>query len=142
MKTISRPTKPIGTAPKSATRMGNNPGGGIGSRVVRPTGVRNGTPAKGLNPGGVSQGGEALGNHVTDGSTKLPYRGEPVRNNLTPAGGMVKLGNEVATNVGKGGPGAGREVFKTGSQGQCGPTRSPNASGRDILSGFGPDSKR
>jgi hypothetical protein len=46
----------------------------------------------------------------------------------------VKLGNEIAGNVGKGGPGAGRDVHKSGAQGQHGPvagTRRP--SGRGIL---------
>jgi hypothetical protein len=114
MKNVSRPTKPIGTAPTSARTMGNKVAGGIGSRVVNPQGVRNGAPARGLNPGGVSQFGEAIGNHVTDGG-RVPYRGDPVRNGLTPAGGAVPLGNQIATNVGKGGVGTGRTLY-----GQCG----------------------
>jgi hypothetical protein len=138
MKKVSRPTKPIGTAPTSSRTMGNKVAGGIGSRVVNPQGVRNGAPARGLNPGGVAQFGSAIGNHITDGG-RVNYRGDEVRNGLTPAGGAVPLGNQIATNVGKGGPGAGREVFKCGSQGQSGPTRSPNATGRDTLAEFGPD---
>ena len=42
-----------------------------GERKVEPT-------PKAINPGGVSQWGEALGNHVTEGPTRIPYRGEPV----------------------------------------------------------------
>jgi hypothetical protein len=55
----------------------------------------------------------------------------------------VKFGNEVALNVGKGGCGTGRTIYKTGSQDQHGqPAQgNPPSQGRDILSSFGPDSK-
>jgi hypothetical protein len=139
----SRSTKPIGTAPTSKRTMGNKPGGGLGSRVVNPQGVRNGTPARGISPGAVSQIGEAIGNKVTaEIGGKISYRGEDYLVGKTPAGGAVPLGNQIATNVGKGGPGAGREVFKCGSQGQSGPVRSPITTGKDILNEFGPNSKR
>ena len=138
-KQSGRPTKPGGTAPTSARTMGNKVAGGIGSRVVNPQGVRNGTPARGINPAAVAQLGGVYGNHSTDHSKVLPYRGEDYLVGKTPAGGAVPLGNQIATNIGKGGPGTGREVFRCGSQGSPGPVRSPIATGRDTLAEFGPD---
>ena len=136
---INKPSKPTSNA-RASTRSGPNVvAGGIGSRNVSPQGVRNGAPAYGVGPGWASQLGSQLGNHSTEQGRNIPYKGEAMRDGLTPAGGAVPLGNAVALNVGKGGPGTGREVFKCGSQSQCGPTRDPNATGRDILSGFGPD---
>jgi hypothetical protein len=56
----------------------------------------------------------------------------------------VKFGNEVALNVGKGGCGTGRTIYKTGSQGMQGNVAPGNApaKNRDILSEFGPESSR
>lgn len=51
---------------------------------------------------------------------------------------QVPLGNDLATNVGKGGPGAGRTVYRSGSQAQTPPAREMPA-GRDTLSEFGPE---
>jgi hypothetical protein len=118
----------------------NKPAGGLGSRVVKDVGVRTGQPARGISPRGVSQIGASIGNHSTDQGTNLSYKGEKWFDGKTPAGGAVKLGNELATRVGKGGPGADRTVMRCGSQTGVSPTRSPNASGRDILGSFGPDS--
>jgi hypothetical protein len=53
------------------------------------------------------------------------------------------MGNKVALNVGKGGPGAGRTLYgKSGVQGQHGsvnPGQSRLGAGGDILREFGPD---
>lgn len=111
---------------------------GTGSRNVVHKPVITGKPAYGIDPGGVSQWGEAIGNHVTDGRTKLGYRGEPFRNGKALIGATIPLGNEVAAKT-VCGVGGSREVFKAGSQGQSSPTRSPNATGRDTLAEFGPD---
>jgi hypothetical protein len=136
-----KPTsKASGTSPNSARSGGNVIAGGRGSKVVRPTGTRDGQKAFGVSPRGVAQIGYSVGNHVTEGQSgqsRLPYKGEQWLDKPPIA---MPLGNEIAKNVGKGGPGVGREVFKCGSQGTSGPTRSPNASGPDILSQFGPDS--
>jgi hypothetical protein len=121
---------------------GNRPGGGLGSRVNVSVPVRTGRPAIGIAPGGVSQIGSAIGNHSTDQGSNLSYKGEKWFDGKTPAGGAVPLGNQLATNVGKGGPGTGRTVMACGSQTGVSPVRSPNASGRDILRDFGPDNKR
>jgi hypothetical protein len=53
----------------------------------------------------------------------------------------VKLGNEVALNVGPGGCGTGRTLYgQSSSQGQHGPVAgNPKPAGRPILSEYGPD---
>ena len=103
---------------------------------MKEVGVRTGQKPTGVNPAAVSQIGSSLGNHVTDGSTKLAYRGEPYRTK-TPIG--VPLGNAIATNIGKGGPGTGRTVMVSGSQCQTGPVNpgspAPGAS-KPIFPGF------
>jgi hypothetical protein len=114
-------------------------GGGPNSRNVKEVPQRLGTPARGISPGAVSQIGSAVGNHATEGAAVLRYRGENYLVGKTPAGGAVPLGNQIATNVGGGGPGAGRTIHHCGSQSELSPTRSPVASGRDILSSYGPD---
>ena len=114
-------------------------GGGPGSRVNKSIPVRTGAPARGISPGAVSQFGSSVGNKVTDGG-KVAYRGERYLEGKTPAGGNVPLGNQVATNVGKGGPGTGRTVMRSGSQ--QGMPVTPRAIGptRDTLAEFGADS--
>jgi hypothetical protein len=85
--------------------------------------------------------GQMQGSHVTRGE-ESSYRGEPLHNNRSFQ--PVKFGNEVALNVGKGGPGTGREVMRSGGQGlhgAVGPGNAP-AKNRDILSDYGPDYRR
>jgi hypothetical protein len=123
-------------ARSSGMKGGSRPGGGPASRVVKEVGVRTGQKPTGVNPAAVSQIGSSLGNHVTDGRTKLAYRGEPYREK-TPI--SVPLGNAIATNIGKGGPGTGRTVMVSGSQCQTGPVNpgspAPGAS-KPIFPGF------
>jgi hypothetical protein len=97
-------------------------GGGIGSnKLVRP-GVRTGAGREGIRPGHAGQIGTALGNHTTDGTV----RGSPVEPMTLGAQPIsAKLGNEVALNVGRGGPGAGRDVHRSGSQATHGAGRKP-----------------
>jgi hypothetical protein len=111
-------------------------GGGATGKNVRNVGVRTGSPtANKVSPQAVSGLGLAKGNHAeTVGTVKRPP--EPL---VTGRGPQVPLGNAVAQNVGKGGPGAGRVVHARGSQGQHGPVAgSPQPQGRDILSDFSP----
>jgi hypothetical protein len=117
---------------------GNRPAGGIGSRVVKQQSVRTGQPAKEMRPKGVSQIGQSLGNHSMDsGGKRLTRSVEPVRGASMRS---VPLGNETAKSAGSG-PGAGRTVMGSGSQGQHGGVAgSVKPAGRDILSEFGPDS--
>src|SRR6516165_2374502 len=97
--------------------MSNQKGGGYGSRQHVEKPIRTGSGSRSTNPGGVGQLGEKQGSHITRHSDSN-YRGEPLH------GGRsfqpVKFGNEVALNVGKGGPGTGRDVHACGSQGNHG----------------------
>lgn len=120
-------------------RSGSGSGGGHGSKNIVHPSVRTGSGSKSTNPGGVGQIGQSQGSHVTNkGDTG--YRGEIFHKppNFQP----VKFGNEVALNVGSGGCGTGRTIHKTGSQGLTGSGGAPEPAGRDILSEYGPDSKR
>jgi hypothetical protein len=112
-------------------------GGGINSRNVTNRSVRTGAPARGVNPGHAAQHGMALGNRAMDRQTN--YRGEPLMAKA-PVSGAVKLGNQTAKEAGQG-PGAGRTVMGSGSQGQHGGVAgSVKPAGRDILNEFGNDS--
>jgi len=111
---------------------GNQKGGGYGSRQHTEQSVRTGTGSRGTNPGGVGQLGQMQGTHTTNRRTESDYRGERLHNDRTFQ--PVKFGNEVALNVGKGGPGTGRDVHSAGSQschGDVAGTRRP--AGRGIL---------
>jgi hypothetical protein len=121
--------------------MGNKKGGGMGSRSMNaPTTYFTGQPSTRINPRGVSQVGQAMGNHATDSGKILRGQPEPVRTG--PVGGMgsVELGDSKALDVGGGGPGTGRVVMPCGSQ--SAPPAAPSIKGTDILRQFGPDSKR
>src|SRR6516164_5415593 len=117
-------------------RSGTGSGGGIGmNKNVRPS-VRTGTGSYGTHPGGVAQLGQHVGDKATHGNSKgSGYRGEPLHNNRSFQ--PVKFGNEVALNVGKGGPGTGRNLYgQSGSQGCHGsvaPGNPPPNRQRDAL---------
>ena len=99
---------------------GHKPAGGIKSRVNVSPPVRTGSGSRSTNPGGVGQLGNKQGNHLTHGRGATSYTGEPLHSGRSFQ--PVKFGNEVALNVGKGGPGTGREVMACGSQGVHGAT--------------------
>jgi len=116
--------------------MATRTGGGINSKVNVSPSVRTGRDANKISPEGVAQIGAAV---------QFPRK--PL---VQGTGGYgVKYGNEVALNVGKGGPGTGRTVHASGSQGQHGPAAqgardtAPDTPatkpGRDILSDYGPE---
>src|SRR5690349_16826907 len=90
-------------------------GGGIASNKLVNVGVRGGSAANKVSPGAVSMIGVKQGNHASDPSHTVRGKPEPLM-----AGQMhsVPLGNAVATNVGAGGPGKGRTVYRTGGQGR------------------------
>jgi len=99
-------------------RSGTGSGGGIGmNKNVEPR-VRTGTGSRGTHPGGVAQLGQHTGDHTTNRPGSSGYRGEPLHNNRNFQ--PVPFGNAVALNVGKGGPGTGRTIYRTGSQCQTG----------------------
>jgi hypothetical protein len=111
--------------------------GGYGSSVNKNVGVRYGAVAKPSSPGGVSQIGSSMGNHAT-GSGKLNRSVIGMDGGKTPI--SVPLGNQLATNVGGGGPGTGRQLLgKSGTQCQTGPANpgQPNAgANKKIFPGF------
>lgn len=101
----------------------SNAGGGPSSKQVVNKPVKYGTPARGVSPGGVNQLGTIRSDHATDAQGKI-LRGDrtPLYGGPGPTNAGQKLGNEIATNVGKGGPGTGRTLHgQAGSQAQHGP---------------------
>jgi hypothetical protein len=89
-------------------------GGGIHSNKVVAKPMRGGAPREGITAGYAGQLGNALGDHVTDRGAQTANRAaEPMK---TAAPYKSAMGNELATNVGKGGPGKGRTVYASGSQ--------------------------
>lgn len=91
-------------------------GGGANSRVVRNVAIKSGAPTtRQINPGAVSQIGIKQGNHAENRTVQRPA--QPIVAASRP---QVPLGNAVALNVGKGGPGAGRVVHPCSSQGNHG----------------------
>src|SRR6516162_11761834 len=119
-------------------------GGGYGSRPHVEKPVKTGTGPRSARPAGVAMFGTMQGSHSTvGGGSETSYRGEKLHNDRTFQ--PVKFGNEVALNVGRGGPGKGRDVHASGSQGVHGGTNPGNpraVPGRDLLSDFGPDYRR
>ena len=106
-------------------------GGGIQSnKLVRPD-VRTGQPYKGSSPAAASQLGQSTAFKKEQVEVGRAYTGSP-------------LGNQVALNVGAGGPGTGRTVHHCGSQGTHGNVNpgNPPPAGKDIISEFGPDKRR
>jgi hypothetical protein len=85
-------------------------GGGVSMNKNVKVGVRTGQPSKATSPAAAAQLGAAtvFSKEQADGG------GRAERNS-------VPLGNEVALNVKGGGPGTGREVHRSGSQGYYGP---------------------
>ena len=116
----------------------SNAGGGANSRQVRP-GQKLGATATGIRPSYPDTLGNMRGSHVTDRGD-LPYNPIPMQTVKPPI--SVPLGNAVATNVGAGGPGKGREIHRTGTQMQYGAATSsrPAPTGADPLAAWFPNS--
>jgi len=114
-------------------------GGGIqGNKNVKVS-VRAGPPSTNVvSPRGVSQLGYATGSRMNKtGSYTTENAALPVLQGTKP---RVELGNKLATNVGGGGVGTGRTVYRTGYQSLHGPVVAGQSPGRrDILSGYGPE---
>jgi len=114
-------------------RSGTGSGGGVGMNKNVRVGVRAGPASTNvMSPAGVSALGIAKARTV-----------EPIK---TGTAAQVPLGNQVATNVGRGGPGTGRTLYgQSGLQGQHGPANPGNP--RPVpqshpLSEFGPNKTR
>jgi hypothetical protein len=94
---------------------GHRPGGGIKSRQHVETKVKTGAPRERIRHSGVAQIGQRVGNHVTN-------QGATGYGGINPFGAgqgyPSRLGNELALNVGGGGPGKGYKQYgQSGSQG-------------------------
>ena len=83
-------------------------GGGITSNKFVQPNIRTGSPNKGTSPAAADQLGQSVSFKREQVEMGRAYQGTP-------------LGNEIALNVKGGGPGKGREVFRSGSQGRHGP---------------------
>jgi hypothetical protein len=113
---------------------GHIPGGGLHSRNVRHSTAPKVEPrAHAKSPGGVSQYGAHVGDHITNKSG-TGYRGDPVN---IGCGYQNPVG---PTNMALSGPGAGREVMGSGGQGMHGAT-NPGMPGLPSTRGQWPDSK-
>jgi hypothetical protein len=115
-------------------------GGGINSSVVKNVGIQGGSrTTQPVSPRGVSQLGYSPGSTLDRaGSFTTKSSALPVFEAKKP--NPVPFGNQLATNVGPGGPGTGRTVMRSGSQATHGPVVQGNApQGRDIFSQFPPE---
>jgi hypothetical protein len=107
-------------------------GGGINSSVNKSVGVRGGKPTTNvISPRGVSEYGYATpgklkaGAHTADNTSLNVFERK--------AAAAAQMGNAKALDVGKGGPGTGRTVLRSGGQGVHGPVAGPAPiQGRDI----------
>jgi hypothetical protein len=119
-------------------KSGHRPAGGPHSRNVKHTTAPKVEPrARGVNPSAVNQLGGMVGDHVTHTGESTGYRGEPL---VRGPGYNAPVG---PTNMMPSGPGGGRKVYASGSQGTQGrPARGNPEPARDILSSFGPESSR
>jgi hypothetical protein len=102
------------------------------SKNVVQQSVRTGSGSRGTRPGGAESIGKSYGDHITN-KDSTGYRGPKFHDDKSFQ--PVPFGNQVALNVGKGGPGTGRTLYgQSGQQGQHGPVAgSPRPRGRDIL---------
>src|SRR5262249_45295087 len=92
---------------------------GYGSRPHVEKPVKTGTGPRSARPAGVAQIGYAVGDHSTaHGGGPTGYKGEKLHHDnrtFQP----VEFGNKLATNVGRGGPGAGRTLYGQSGQQGC-----------------------
>jgi hypothetical protein len=114
-------------------------GGGLNSRVVKRVGIRAGaSSARIVDPAGLSQLGAAQGGKLRrEGSFTGINSSKPVFQGTMK---QVPLGNQLSTNVGKGGPGTGRTTYRAGYQGQHGaPVQGSTPTPKDTLAEYGPE---
>ena len=121
--------------------MSHHPGGGPRSKNVVEPRVRTGGGSRNARPAGVAQLGQMQGDHTTNRPGSSGYRGEELHGPASRNAQFTPFGNEIALNVGKGGPGTGRNLHgQSGSQG-CHGQPAPGASGLPSTRGQWPDSK-
>jgi hypothetical protein len=118
--------------------MSHQPGGGPRSKNVVEPRVRAGSGSHGTRPGGAASLGQAYGSHITN-KDDTGYRGPKFHSDQSFQ--PVPFGNEVALNVGKGGPGAGRTLYGQSGQQGCHGQPAQGAPGLPSTRGQWPDSK-
>jgi hypothetical protein len=132
------------TKGKSNTKGASGParsGGGITSnKLVKVTTVHGSRDTKMVAPTAAAHIGRSVGNHASEAGGKTLQR--PNVPLYKPTRDAAPLGNEVAKNVGRGAPGAGRILHgQSGSQGQHGPANQgspmPGQGGPGGPAGFG-----
>jgi hypothetical protein len=114
-------------------------GGGIQMNKNVREKVRAGPPSTNLiSARGVSQLGYATGSRMKEaGSYTTENSALPVKQGTA---AQVPLGNQLATNVGGGGPGTGRTLYRTGTQAVHGPVVAGNTpQGRSIFAQYPPE---
>jgi hypothetical protein len=124
---IKAAVKPTG--PRNPNGAGNQgaakTGGGEGSRShVKITPVVGSASTRKTGQGVAGDGGKAIGNHVMGSANggQVKRNDPPLHN---PAQAPSRMGNDLALNVGRGGPGAGRfNHGQSGSQGTYGGTEN------------------
>ena len=112
-------------------------GGGYGSRPhvdVRAPKAEPKPYAK--RPAGVAQIGNMVGDHITNRDS-TGYKGERMDRGRGYAPPVGPTDNVAACGVG-----GGRTIYKTGQQQQYGSGGEQEPAGRDILSSYGPDSRK
>jgi len=108
-------------------------GGGYGSRPHVEKPVKTGSGSRNARPAGVAQLGQIQGDHTTNRPGSSGYTGEKLHGPASRNAQFAPFGNEIAGNVGRGGPGAGRTLYgQAGSQGTHGSTNpgSPRPNSR------------
>jgi hypothetical protein len=114
-------------------------GGGITSNKLVHPNVKTGPASSDkMDPHGVGQIGVAQGSMLNkQGSFTSRNSAVPMNAGTMP---QVELGNKVALNVGAGGPGTGRTVYRSGTQQMHGaPVQGSTPAPRDTLAEFGRD---
>ena len=116
----------------SKPRSGGGGGGPAMNKNVK-VGVKSGGPSKATSPAAA----DGIGQTVAFTKERVDGGGRGSRS-------TVPLGNAKALDIGKGGVGTGRTLYgQCGSQGHHGPVAgTPRPPSRDILSDYGPESKR
>ena len=119
-------------------RSGTGSGGGKGSKNIVHPSYKSGRAAAGIRHQAVAKIGSNMKNKVTERGRTAKSAVEDVRGKAPIS---VPLGNELAKNVGAGGPGAGRVLYgHCGTQSTYGsPAQGKPTPARDILRDFGPD---
>jgi hypothetical protein len=117
-------------------KSGTGSGGGYGSRTVKHVTAPKVEPrSKRVREPAVAQIGGNYGDHTTN-TGETGWRPGPLY-------GGKGYNNPVGpTNMALAGPGAGRDIHKSGSQQQYGSGGPAKPSGRDILGDFGPDYRK